>query len=82
VDGQPVEADVTGHEPIKYLTVGPPSRRTGAFTLSAGAHEILVACDLPASGIINWYVTAWVTTADGALMLDASAEAPTASPCA
>ncbi len=82
VDGQPVEADVTGQKPIKYLTAEPPPRRTAAFALSAGRHEILVACDQPASGIINWYVTAWLTTADGELMLDAAAEAPTASPCA
>jgi hypothetical protein len=75
VDGQAVEADVTGHEPIKYFTLDPPPRRTAPFSLSAGPHEVVVACDQPASGIINWYLTAWVTSPDGTPMLDAPAAA-------
>jgi Glycosyl hydrolases family 31 len=70
VDAQAVEADVTGHEPVKYFTLDPPPRRTAPFWLSAGSHEVVVACDQPASGIINWYLTAWVTGPDGSPMLD------------
>ncbi len=75
VDGQAVEADVTGHEPVKYFTLDPSPRRTAPFWLSEGAHEVLVACDQPASGIINWYLTAWVAGPDGSPMLDVTADA-------
>jgi hypothetical protein len=79
VDGQVVEADVTGHEPVKYFTLDPLPRRTAPFRLSAGAHEIVVACDQPGSGSINWYLTAWVAGPDGSPMLDVSADAGSAA---
>lgn len=73
LDGQAVEADVTGHDPAPYFTLDPPSRRTAPFWLSAGAHELGVACDQPASGPIDWYLTAWVAGPDGRPLFEVSA---------
>jgi alpha-glucosidase len=78
VDGQAVEADVTGHKPVKYFTLDPAPRRTAAFRLSTGAHELVVACGQAPGGSINWYLTAWLTHPDGSPMLDATTASPSA----
>lgn len=77
IDGADVaDLDVTGHTPIKYFTLDPPVRRTGPVALAAGTHTVTFRCPSPENlGDVDWYLSAWVTDADGAPLLDVTSDA-------
>jgi hypothetical protein len=77
VDGTPVTSDdVTGRPAVKYFTLEPPVRRTSAVALPAGAHTVEFRCHAPENlAPVDWYLSAWVTDADGEPLLDVTSEA-------
>jgi Glycosyl hydrolases family 31/Domain of unknown function (DUF5110) len=76
VDGQPVEADVTGHAPVWFYDPHPRSRRSAPVRLTAGAHTLLFRCakaaDLPWP---QWCLSVSAHTMDGDVALGVTASA-------
>ena len=77
VDGRPVTIDVTGAGPSLHYDLDPTPRRTAAFELPAGEHEVLFRC--PKSEQLYWHqwtlAASVVDAATGQIRLDVSSDA-------